>query len=201
MVGIGVKVFFMQICQNCTTITNETTPPRTPNKSRPPQHWYAAPYPSSYHWHEDIKELPWLAPASDRKILALFIGSVKTSQPNSNSLRKLLYDQCVVDKECQWHKTAHACNGVVNAGAVMSLLRLSQYCPAPTGDSITRKSIFDSLVAGCVPVLFSKASLEQYSWHLSKEDVSMCVCVGVYCMCLLICVCDCRWRKYLYTYP
>ena len=29
MVGIGVKVFFMQICQNCSTITIETSPTRT----------------------------------------------------------------------------------------------------------------------------------------------------------------------------
>jgi hypothetical protein len=54
----------------------------------------------------------------------------------------------------------------------MLLLRKSQYCPAPTGDSITRKSLFDSLVAGCVPVLFSRASLTQYSWHLSEEQVN-----------------------------
>ena len=32
----------------------------------------------------------------------------------------------------------------------------------PTGDSLTRKSLFDSLVAGCIPVLFSRASLTQY---------------------------------------
>jgi hypothetical protein len=26
-------------------------------------------------------------------------------------------------------------------------------------------------VAGCIPVLFSRASLAQYSWHLSDQDV------------------------------
>jgi hypothetical protein len=36
---------------------------------------------------------------------------------------------------------------------------------------LTRKSLFDSLVAGCIPVLFSRASLSQYSWHLSEQDV------------------------------
>lgn len=59
MVGIGVKVFFMQICQNCTTITIETSPTKTAIKGRTRKHWYAAPYPSSYHWYEGIKELPW----------------------------------------------------------------------------------------------------------------------------------------------
>jgi len=61
---------------------------------------------------------------------------------------------------------------VVNATDTMLLLRQAKYCPAPTGDSVTRKSIFDALVAGCVPVLFSRASLAQYSWHVSGSDVS-----------------------------
>ena len=46
-----------------------------------------------------------------------------------------------------------------------------RYCPAPSGDSLTRKSLFDALVAGCVPVIFSRASLTQYKWFLSRQDV------------------------------
>ncbi len=29
MVGIGVKTFFMQVCQNCSVITIETSPTKT----------------------------------------------------------------------------------------------------------------------------------------------------------------------------
>ncbi|CAK9250377.1 unnamed protein product [Sphagnum jensenii] len=79
------------------------------------KYWYATPYPSSYHWHEDIKTLPWLRrPLDERPLLALIIGSVKTSQANSNRLRKLLYTQCVDNGNsvCQWHVTAHSCSGV-----------------------------------------------------------------------------------------
>ena len=36
---------------------------------------------------------------------------------------------------------------------------------------MTRKSLFDALVAGCVPVIFSRASLTQYKWFLSRQDV------------------------------
>lgn len=174
MVGIGVKVFFMQICQNCTAITIETSPTNTAIKGRSRKYWYAAPYPSSFHWYEGIKDLPWMISdsAPKRNILAIFIGSLKTSQPNSNNLRKILYNQCTSSSDCQWHRTAHACTGVINATNTMLLLRQSKYCLAPTGDSVTRKSIFDSLVAGCVPVLFSKASLSQYSWHFTSRDVS-----------------------------
>jgi hypothetical protein len=60
---------------------------------------------------------------------------------------------------------------VVNASSQMLLFQRAQYCPAPPGDSITRKSLFDSLVAGCVPVLFAKASLGQYLWFFTAEEV------------------------------
>ena len=175
MVGIGVKTFFMQICQNCTTITIETSPTKTAIKGRTRKHWYAAPYPSSFHWHEDIKTLPWEKSATEdennRNIVALFIGSLRTSQPNSNNLRRILHTQCEPESDCKWFKTAHSCKGVLNATDTMLLLRKSVFCPAPTGDSITRKSIFDSLVAGCIPVLFSRATISQYIWHLTEEEM------------------------------
>ena len=174
MVGIGVKTFFMQICQNCTTISIETSPTRTAIKGRTRKYWYAAPYPSSFHWHENIKDLPWAsegAGGESRHLLALFIGSLRTSQPNSNNLRKYLHTQCMADSACEWHTTRHACTGVLNATSTMLQLKKSVFCPAPTGDSVTRKSIFDSLVAGCIPVVFSRASIGQYIWHFTEEQM------------------------------
>ena len=180
MVGIMVKEFFMFVCQNCTVITIETSPTKTAIPGRTRKKWFAVPYPSSYHWHENIKQLPWLPQdgfnslqiSNNRPILALFIGSVKPSQASSKKLRMTLYNQCKEDpNSCHWYETAHSCNGVVNATNQMLLFLKSQFCPAPAGDSVTRKSIFDSLVAGCIPVLFSRASLNQYSWHISDEEV------------------------------
>ena len=137
MVGIGVKTFFMQICQNCTTVTIETSPTKTAIKGRTRKHWYAAPYPSSFHWHEHIKRLPW-EEDGERHLTALFIGSLKTSQPNSNRLRQMLFSQCL-EPQCKWVRTAHSCTGVIDMTDAMLLLRKSIFCPAPTGDSITRK--------------------------------------------------------------
>eukprot|EP01038_Epipyxis_sp_PR26KG_P004344 gene4344-6147_t len=112
-IGTAAKIFFMQICQNCTTITIETTPTKTATKGRSRKYWYAAPYPSSFHWHEGIKELPWAINDKNppRDILALFVGSVKTIQPASSYLRKLLHTQCEFDSQCQWHGTNHSCSG------------------------------------------------------------------------------------------
>ncbi len=174
MVGIGVKTFWMTICQNCTSIVIETSPTNTAISGRSKKYWYAVPYPSSFHWHSAIKQLPWDASdtsTQQRHILSLFIGSVRTSNTNSNFLRRTLFNQCQGDETCVWHPTAHACNGVVNSTTQMMSFLRSQYCPAPPGDSITRKSLFDALLGGCVPVLFAKASFTQYLWFFTKDDL------------------------------
>lgn len=144
------------MCQNCTALAIETSPTQTSTPyHRSRKYWYSVPYPSSFHWHENIQHLPWTVNSnyatqvSQRNdILALFIGSTKTVNAKSNILRRILYDQCSKDDHCQWHHTAHSCNGVVNSSVTMLLLLKSQYCIAPPGDTVTRKSIFDSLVAG-----------------------------------------------------
>lgn len=53
----------------------------------------------------------------------------------------------------------------------MKLFLKTKYCLAPPGDSVTRKSLFDALLSGCVPVLNARASLTQYSWYLSRDEV------------------------------
>ena len=176
MVGIGTKQFFMNICQNCTVLTIETTPSSLPIPGRTKKLWYAVPYPSSYHWWEGIRDRPWRVNRNpnSRNILAIFIGSVRTMNANANALRRKLFEQCgnaASRSECQWYTTAHADTGVVNQSQALQLYRRSKYCLAPPGDSLTRKSLFDSYMSGCVPVLFAKATLLQYSWHLSPEDI------------------------------
>jgi xyloglucan galactosyltransferase MUR3 len=174
-VGIGTKNFFMSICQNCTVLTIETTPTNIGISGRSLKYWYAVPYPSSFHWYEGLKERPWsVRKETERDILAIFIGSVKTETPSSNALRRALFAECSLrpDEECQWHLTAHTCTGVLNQSSSMLLYHRAKYCLAPTGDSLTRKSLFDSFLSGCVPVIFARASLAQYSWHLTDQEIN-----------------------------
>ena len=70
-----------------------------------------------------------------------------------------------------WYTAAHSCTGVLNQSAAVQHYRRSTFCLAPPGDSLTRKSLFDSYLTGCIPVLFARASLTQYSWHLSPEEI------------------------------
>lgn len=153
-------------------LTIETSPTHTAIPGRSKKYWFAQPYPSFFHYVEGMKQpYPWAARA-ERDLTALFIGSVKTKNPTSNVLRRLLFQQCSNSPSCVWEKTAHACSGVVNQTSAIYKFRRARYCLAPPGDSLTRKSLFDSLLAGCVPVIFVRGSLLQYDWHLSEQEVA-----------------------------
>ncbi|XP_074270224.1 putative xyloglucan galactosyltransferase GT11 [Silene latifolia] len=52
----------------------------------------------------------------------------------------------------------------------MNLFQKSDFCLQPPGDSYTRKSTFDTILAGCIPVLFHPGSAYvHYIWHLPKD--------------------------------
>ena len=63
---------------------------------------------------------------------------------------------------------------VVNAA-----LMESEFCLQPPMDSLTTKSFFDSLVFGCIPVLFSEFTADyQYPWHLPERHRRYSVFIG-----------------------
>lgn len=171
MTGIAVKEFFMGICQNCSVLTVESTPTLTStlyHKTR--KYWIPVPYPSAFHFHENIVTLPW-SYTPHRDILSLFIGSTFTMNVAANAFRKILKSHCDTHQSCHWYDVKHSCNAVVNASDIMLEYRRAKFCLCPPGDTITRKSLFDALTSGCVPVIFAKASLSQYFWHLTRDDI------------------------------
>lgn len=189
MIGIGVKMFYQEICFNCTSLVIESSPAFLSPISGWPykNYWYAVPYTASYHWWEGIKLWPSSVSSvsssnGGRDIFTLFIGSIKTATVAANQFRKALYDQCLMAQNaslshwksdrgiiswCQWHTVTHTCHALVNhSQSLLPLYRRAVFCPAPVGDSLTRKSLFDSLLAGCIPVIFDLRSLSQYHWHI-----------------------------------
>lgn len=174
-VGIGTKTFFQKVCNNCSALTIETTPFHIAQPGRSRKYWYAVPYPSSFHWCEGIKEYPWQVQAPDaRDITAIFIGSIKTKTPKSTQLRRQLNRDCLKhrENECQWHATAHSCTGIQgNVTSPVLMYKRTKFCLAPTGDSFTRKSLFDSYLAGCIPVIFARLTLGMYYWHISPQEL------------------------------
>lgn len=199
MIGIGVKMFYQEICYNCTTLVIESSPAFVTSISGWPykNYWHAVPYPSSFHWWEGIQRLPWSLSGDrespsmkslyqGRDIFTLFIGSIRTATVAANRFRKDLHDQCLVHANrtgaaahnltntqgfswCEWHTVSHTCHALINQTHLLPLYRRAVFCPAPVGDSLTRKSLFDALVAGCIPVIFDRRSLSQYTWHVPVD--------------------------------
>jgi len=47
----------------------------------------------------------------------------------------------------------------------------ASFCLQPPGDTPTRRSTFDSILAGCIPVFFEELSAKmQYKWHMPEEE-------------------------------
>lgn len=87
----------------------------------------------------------------------------------ADNIRSVLIKQCVSgDSHCRFLDCkAGVCS---MPETVIELFMESEFCLQPPGDSPTRKSVFDSLVAGCIPVLFDPfTAYYQYPWHLPED--------------------------------
>ncbi|KAI3988727.1 hypothetical protein MKX01_001499 [Papaver californicum] len=102
-------------------------------------HDIGIPHPIHFHPHSDNDIVEWKSKISqsDRKSLISFAGAARPGAPDN--IRSWWIKQCTsVDDEgiCRFHNC------------------VSEFCLQPPGDSPTRKSVFDSLISGCIPVLF-----------------------------------------------
>lgn len=104
----------------------------------------------------------------------LFAGAPRPS--SSFFIRNELIKHCKSSRrfkllEC-YHDHIH-CDDPVH---VMKVFKNSVFCLQPPGDSFTRRSTFDSIVAGCIPVFFHpQSAYKQYLWHFPKNDSSYSV--------------------------
>ncbi|KAF9616720.1 hypothetical protein IFM89_031996 [Coptis chinensis] len=47
----------------------------------------------------------------------------------------------------------------------------ASFCLQPPGDTPTRRSTFDAILAGCIPVFFEESSAKtQFGWHLPENQ-------------------------------
>ncbi|CAI5500524.1 unnamed protein product [Closterium sp. Naga37s-1] len=67
-------------------------------------------------------------------------------------------------------------SGCYDTWQVAVVMLQSRFCLQPTGDSSVRRSTFDSLLAGCIPVFFKEESFNmQYPWHFPEDRSSISV--------------------------
>ncbi|PAN47033.1 hypothetical protein PAHAL_9G229500 [Panicum hallii] len=160
----GTKLLNNPAVQNMTVLILETSPWRRAN--------LAVPYPTYFHpetaadvaaWQEKMR-------GAERSWLFAFAGAPHPWQ--RETVRPEIFQQCGASSRCRLFRCGaksgpHSCK---SPGAVMRVFESSDFCLQPRGDSLTRRSTFDAILAGCIPVFFHPGSAyTQYTLHLPKE--------------------------------
>ncbi|KAF8103310.1 hypothetical protein N665_0188s0249 [Sinapis alba] len=129
----------------------------------------AIPHPTYFHPKTDYDIISWQNKMSSkpRRNLVSFAGGARPGNPNS--IRSTLIEQCTLfPDQCRFLNCSDgSCDKPEN---VIKLFQDSEFCMQPPGDSPTRKSVFDSLISGCIPVMFDPyTAYYQYAWHLPED--------------------------------
>lgn len=142
----------------------------------------AIPYPTSFHPPSLGLYESWIRRVrrSRRTTLALFAGGGGTSKlPN---IRRSIRTECEDNstfisrlpsyyaKMCDM---VDCSNGICEHDPIRYMRPMLQasFCLQPPGDTPTRRSTFDGILAGCIPVFFEEhSSKTQYTWHLPEVE-------------------------------
>ncbi|KAK7406138.1 hypothetical protein VNO78_07757 [Psophocarpus tetragonolobus] len=128
------------------------------------------PHPTNFHPHTDNDIIAWQLKIirSNRRNLVSFAGAARVDA--EDKIRSTLIDQCTSLGNGKCHFLNCSCVKCDEAESIIELFVESEFCLQPTGDSPTRKSVFDSLISGCIPVLFDPfTAYYQYPWHLPHQ--------------------------------
>ncbi|WCJ20513.1 Exostosin family protein [Euphorbia peplus] len=161
--GWGNKLMLLPESKNMTILTIESSP------------WhgndFAIPYPSYFHPSSDKQVYNWQNRMKKvkRKYLFSFVGGPRP--PNKDKIRAKVVEQCrFSSKRCKLLECQDKGNKCYKPINVMKFFQASSFCLQPPGDSYTRRSTFDSILAGCIPVFFHPGSAYvQYTWHFPKD--------------------------------
>lgn len=158
----GNKLLFLPAAKNMSMLVVESSPWNAND--------FGIPYPTYFHPAKDAEVFVWQDRMRnlERKWLFCFAGAPRPDNPKS--IRGQIIDQCrnsSVGKllECDFGESK--CH---SPSSIMQMFQSSLFCLQPQGDSYTRRSAFDSMLAGCIPVFFHPGSAyTQYTWHLPKN--------------------------------
>ncbi|KAF7045819.1 hypothetical protein CFC21_054889 [Triticum aestivum] len=131
---------------------------------------YAVPYPTYFHPRSDADVRRWQERVRglERRSLIAFVGAPRPDNPYN--IRQQIIAQCEASDACRQLGCAFGTSQCHTPGNIMRLFQRATFCLQPTGDSYTRRSAFDSMVAGCIPVFFHPVSAYlQYRWHLPEH--------------------------------
>ncbi|TQE07349.1 hypothetical protein C1H46_007002 [Malus baccata] len=153
----GSKLMFLPESKNMTLLSIESG---SWNNEQ------AIPYPTYFHPSKDSEVFEWQRRMRNRKRRYLFSFAGAPRSDSKDNIRDTIINQCRSSATCKLvscYNGAKKCDDPLN---VMKVFEASVFCLQPSGDSYTRRSTFDSILAGCIPVFFHPGSAYvQYLWH------------------------------------
>ncbi|KAK4408178.1 Xyloglucan galactosyltransferase MUR3 [Sesamum angolense] len=158
----GNKLLFLPAAKNMSMLVVESSPWNAND--------YGIPYPTYFHPAKDADVFIWQDRMRklERKYLFCFAGAPRPDNPKS--IRGQIINQCKNSKVCKLLECDFGESKCHSPSSIMQMFQSSLFCLQPQGDSYTRRSAFDSMLAGCIPVFFHPGSAyTQYTWHLPKN--------------------------------
>lgn len=144
---------------------------------------FAIPYPTYFHPTSNSEILRWQnkIELTNRTILFSFAGAQRPSRNQNGLVRTEVIRQCKSSsKTCRFLDCDVKANSCDDPISLMKLFESSVFCLQPPGDSLTRRSVFDSILAGCIPVFFNQGSAyKQYIWHIPEINTEYSVYIPV----------------------
>lgn len=135
--------------------------------------WHAIPFPGNFHWTKEVvTPFPW--ENTDRPILVSYIGSTHSFYGPARRLRSSIVHYCSIHPKYCTHNS-YGIEGTRHSFKVdgyhpLSASYRSIFCFQPIGDLMTRKGLFDSLLQGCIPVVFDALTASvMYTWHWEED--------------------------------
>ncbi|KAL6978743.1 Xyloglucan galactosyltransferase mur3 [Sarracenia purpurea var. burkii] len=158
----GNKLLFLPAAKNMSMLVVESSPWNAND--------FGIPYPTYFHPAKDSDVFIWQDRMRnlERKWLFSFAGAPRPDNPKS--IRGPIIDQCKKSNLCKLLECDFGESKCHSPSSIMKMFQGSLFCLQPQGDSYTRRSAFDSILAGCIPVFFHPGSAyTQYTWHLPKN--------------------------------
>ncbi|XXG80886.1 hypothetical protein AAC387_Pa09g1652 [Persea americana] len=167
----GNKLLVLPQVKNMTVLVIESSP------------WSSydigVPYPTYFHPSKDREVSQWQRRMRGQKRSWLFSFAGAPRPGSSDSIRGEIINQCLASKRSKLLECSQRGNKCHSPSSIMMMFQRSVFCLQPQGDSYTRRSIFDSILAGCIPVFFHPGSAYiQYTWYFPLNHTSYSVFIS-----------------------
>ncbi|XP_057768910.1 xyloglucan galactosyltransferase XLT2-like [Salvia miltiorrhiza] len=129
----------------------------------------SVPYPTGFHPRSDRELVQWMefVRTRNRTSRFTFVGGKREVK---GDFRAILQNHCRNESDSCRVVDCSGTRCYDGTSEILEAFLASDFCLQPRGDAYTRRSTFDCMLAGSIPVFFWKRSIsDQYEWFLGDE--------------------------------